>query len=312
MSVPTNSEIAALFRETASLLKLQDAESYVWRAYEHAADHVEKLNVDLQFLWERGGRDGLETVPTIGPSLAASIEEILSTGHYRALERLRGHMHPEQLFCKLPGIGETLAARIHDELHVETLEELEVAAHDGRLAGIRGIGEKRAKGIALALADYLGGSKRRSASGRPGHARHDDAEVPSVKLILSVDRGYRERAERGQLHCIAPSRFNPSGKAWLPVWHTHREGWTITALFSNTARAHKLGKTRDWVVIVLEKAGHEEQYTVVTEYQGELHGLRVVRGREDECHDHYAKPLPADVAVVHDMAVRGDAGDSNS
>ena len=307
MSFKTNMEIAKLFHETARLLKLQSAEVYVWRAYDHAAEHVENLNVDLRFLWDKGGRDGLETVPSIGPSMAASIEEILSTGHYRALERLRGHMHPEQLFCKLPGIGETLAARIHNELHIETLEELEVAAHDGRLAAVRGIGAQRSKGIALALADYLGSSKRRSASGRPGHARHDeDAEQPSLKLLLSVDRGYREKSEKGLLHCIAPSRFNPSGKAWLPVWHTHREGWSITALYSNTARAHKLGKTRDWVVLVLEKQGHEEQYTVVTEYEGELQGLRVVRGREDECHEYYAKPMAVDVAVVHRIATNKD------
>ncbi len=311
MSFKTNAEIAKLFRETSGLLKLQSADPYVWRAYERAADRVENLNANLRDLWERGGRDALETVPTIGPSLAASIEEIVSTGHYRALERLRGHEHPEQLFCKLPGIGPTMAARIHNELHVETLEELEVAAHDGRLAGVRGIGDKRSKGIALALAEYLDTTKRRSASGRPGHSRHDGGERPSLAMLLSIDRTYRKKAELGQLHCIAPSRFNPSGEAWLPVWHTHRLGWAITALFSNTARAHKLGKTHDWVVVVLEKEGHEEQYTVVTEYRGELHGLRVVRGREEECHEHYAKPLPMDIAAVHIHVTKEESDSEN-
>ena len=303
MPFKTNTDIANLFRETAELLKHQSAEPYVSLAYERAADRVENLNVDVRELWEAGGRDGLETIPTVGPSLAASIEEIVSTGHYRALDRLRGHEHPEQLFRKLPGVGTTIASRIHHELHIETLEELEVAAHDGRLAAVRGIGEKRSSAIALALADYLGTTKRRSASGRPEHARHDGGERPSLAMLLSVDRAYRKKAELGQLHCIAPSRFNPSGDAWLPVWHTHREGWSTTVLFSNTARAHKLGKTHDWVVVILEKEGHEEQYTIVTEYRGGLRGLRVVRGREDECREYYAKPLPEDVAAVHARVV---------
>ena len=60
------------------------------------------------------------------------------------------------------------------------------------------------------------------------------------------------------------------------------------ALFSNTARAHELRKTHDWVVIYFhtDRLG-EGQRTVVTETHGALTGWRVVRGREDECRVHY-------------------------
>ena len=57
-------------------------------------------------------------------------------------------------------------------------------------------------------------------------------------------------------------------------------------MFSNSARAHQQGKTLDWVVIVFERDGQEEQCTVVTEYGGELAGRRVIRGRETECAEH--------------------------
>ncbi len=57
---------------------------------------------------------------------------------------------------------------------------------------------------------------------------------------------------------------------------------------SNTARAHELGTTRDWVVLYVEKDGREEQCTVVTESHGPLAGMRVVRGREDESRAWYA------------------------
>ena len=53
-------------------------------------------------------------------------------------------------------------------------------------------------------------------------------------------------------------------------------------MYSNTARAHALGKTDDWVVVYAERDGHEERATVVTETRGPLAGRRVVRGRERE------------------------------
>ena len=108
-------------------------------------------------------------------------------------------------------------------------------------------------------------------------------------MLLDVDREYRERAQRGGLPTITPRRFNPRGESWLPVLHTARGKWHFTALFSNTARAHELGKTRDWVVMYFYDDRHaERQHTVVTETGGALTGRRVVRGREAECRTHYA------------------------
>jgi len=60
-------------------------------------------------------------------------------------------------------------------------------------------------------------------------------------------------------------------------------------LVSNTARAHELGRARDWVVLyVAHAARHEHQYTVVTASRGTLVGRRIVRGREDECRAFHA------------------------
>jgi putative hydrolase len=70
--------------------------------------------------------------------------------------------------------------------------------------------------------------------------------------------------------------------------HENVGGWHFTALFSNTARAHELKRTRDWVVIYFYNDHHEEgQHTVVTETSGPLAGKRVVRGRETECRAYY-------------------------
>jgi putative hydrolase len=111
---------------------------------------------------------------------------------------------------------------------------------------------------------------------------------PEVNTLLEVDREYRLQAEQGQLQLIAPKRFNPDGKAWLPVLHTDRDGWHFTVLYSNTARAHELKRTRDWVVVYFYDDHHQEgQCTLVTESRGPLAGRRVVRGRELECREFY-------------------------
>ena len=113
--------------------------------------------------------------------------------------------------------------------------------------------------------------------------RTEPAEAkPDVALLLEVDRDYREKADADGLPRIAPKRNNPEGAAWLPILHSYEDGWHFTALFSNTDRAHELGRVRDWVVIYYERDGHEGQCTVVTEYRGPRTGQRGIRGREVE------------------------------
>jgi putative hydrolase len=270
-----NQAIAAKLRELADLLEQQQANPFRVNAYRRAARTVAGHDEDMSVLLAREGMDGLERLPGIGRSIALAIDEMLRTGRWQQLQRLRGALDPEQVFRSIPGIGPELAKRIHEELEVETLAALELAAHDGRLEQVPGVGPRRSRMIAAALAQML--------QMRPGRRREATAEPP-VELLLDVDREYRAKAAGGRLRRIAPRRFNPTGEAWLPILHTQRDDWQFTALYSNTARAHELGKTHDWVVIYFHTDhGPEAQRTVVTETYGRLAGLRVVRGREMEC-----------------------------
>jgi hypothetical protein len=197
------------------------------------------------------------------------------------LERLRGTVDPEQLYQSIPGIGPKLAEQIHNELDIDSLEELEAACRDGRLERLPGIGPRRTAMLSAALAERLSRTRRWS----PGP---DNAVQPDIAMLLDVDREYREKAKYGSLQRIAPMRFNPSGEAWLPILHTERDAWHFTALFSNTARAHDLKRTDDWVVVYFHSDSEPEgQHTVVTETRGSLIGKRVVRGREQECITYY-------------------------
>ena len=197
---------------------------------------------------------------------------------------MRGTLDPVQLFQTVPGIGPKMAEQIHETLHIDTLEALEAAAWDGQLEAVQGLGNRRIAGIRNALTALLGKTRR-----QPRIAA--DAGPPVITL-LDVDREYRQQAQQGSLSMIAPKRFNPEGRAWLPILHTHRGEWHFTLLYSNTARAHELKRTHDWVIVYFYDDDHhqEGQCTVVTETRGPLTGQRVVRGRELECRDYY---LPA-------------------
>ena len=278
MPGPRNAAVAERLSEAAATLEAQGGEPFRARAYRRAADTVAGLDRDVGELVEREGTAGLERLPAIGKGIAAAIAEIVITGRWTRLDRLRGELDPVSVFRTVPGIGPGLAERIHDVLHVDTLEGLEAAAHDGRLEQVPGFGPRRVAAIRAALEVML----RRVRAGPPGAA--GTATRPPVTQVLDVDREYRRRAEAGELPRIAPRRFNPEGERWLPVLHTRRGDWHYTALFSNTARAHELGRTRDWVVIYHYDGDHREsQCTVVTETQGPMQGRRVVRGREREC-----------------------------
>ena len=199
------------------------------------------------------------------------------------LDRLRGKTDSVALLASVPGIGKVLASRCHQDLGLDTLEDLESAAHDGRLSLVAGVGKKKLAGIIDALSARLG--RVRDHHRLSDHAR--GSVQPSIEELLDVDREYRQRAAAGDLRIIAPRRFNPTREAWLPVLHTQRGERHYTALFSNTARAHQLGMTGDWVILYYDAGDGEQQCTVITARQAPLKGHRIVRGREPECAAYY-------------------------
>ncbi|HSH14573.1 MAG TPA: helix-hairpin-helix domain-containing protein, partial [Verrucomicrobiae bacterium] len=263
MNTRLNHDIAGKLEEVARLLAEQGANRFRIQAYHRAADLLRVLDRPVADIYAEKNLAGLEELPGIGPSIAHAIRDMLLHGQLGMLERLRGESDPVHLLISVPGVGPVLARRLHEELGIETLQELEMAAHDGRLAAMPGLGSKRLAGIRDSLAHRLGRVRKETVP----PAVHE--EIP-VEELLDVDREYREKAAAGQLKKVAPRRFNPSGEAWLPVWHTQRGPRHYTALYSNTARAHQLGKSTDWVVLYYDEGDGERQCTVITSEFGAL------------------------------------------
>ena len=226
----SNERIASKLREIADLLEAQRANPFRFNAYRRAANTISDLDQPLVEIINRRGTIGLIALPGIGEGIARSIAEYISTGHMSRLESLRAGSDPVALFQKIPGIGIKLSYRIIETLHIDTLEALEIAAHNGRLSHVPGFSENKVSLIKMWLAQTLG----RSRTSQP---EMTDVVEPSVELLLKVDRNYREKAAQDKLPKISPKRFNPTGERWLPILHQTVKGWHFTALFSNTDRA---------------------------------------------------------------------------
>ena len=246
---PLNAHVANVLDETARLLEEQRANPFRVQAYRNAADTVRGLRRGVDEILDAEGLAGLDRLPGIGQALARVIDQVVTTGRFPMLERLHGASSGVAQLASIPGIGATLAQRLRDEHGIGTLEQLEIAAHDGTLAAIAGFGEKRIAGIQDVLATRLGRRSRREALNRAAAERHAE---PSVEEILDIDREYRDGAVAGTLPRIAPRRFNPTHAKWLAILHgLNTEFWhqTVTTQqiesYISTKSGIDLGKVFD-------------------------------------------------------------------
>jgi predicted flap endonuclease-1-like 5' DNA nuclease len=152
MAETVNLEIAQRLEEVAQLLDEQSANPYRVQAYRNAAQTLRRLDRPVAAIIQHEGLDGLRQLPGIGESLAHSIHALATTSRLPLLEQLRGESDPVALLASGPGIGEVLATRLHEDLGIHTLEELEAATYDGRLGAIAGFGKKKLEAIRDSLA----------------------------------------------------------------------------------------------------------------------------------------------------------------
>ena len=130
----------------AQFLELKGENQFKVRAYAGAANGVRGLNADdLTPLYESGE---LGKVRGLGPATLAVIGDLIETGESRYLEELRASM-PEGLVSMLevPGLTPARIHTIYETLNIDSLDALEDAARDGRLATLPRFGPKTAAKI---------------------------------------------------------------------------------------------------------------------------------------------------------------------
>ena len=143
-------------RYVSRILGEQGSNRFRVQAFQHAATALRELSAPVSEIFANEGIVGLEKIPGVGETIARSIRDILLHGKLAMLQRLRGEHDPLALLQSVPGIGKVTAWKLYEDLGIESLEELETAAHDGRLEQFPGMGVKRIAGIRDTLAQRLG------------------------------------------------------------------------------------------------------------------------------------------------------------
>jgi DNA polymerase (family 10) len=133
-------EIAEALREISLLLELKRENPYKARAYAIGASAVESVNEDIGRVIDDGR---LTNIRGIGESLAHQIVDLYEDGTSTLLERLRREMPPGVIeLSQIPGLSVKKIQILHDELNIQSIEDLEAACLQQRVRTIRGFGAK--------------------------------------------------------------------------------------------------------------------------------------------------------------------------
>jgi DNA polymerase (family X) len=173
-------QIAQIFSEIALLLDLKGENPFKSRAYVNAARTLENLSEPLEKIVEE---DRLAEIQGIGDSTARKICELLETGRLRYYEELKAATPPGLLeLLQIPGLGPRKIKALHDELGICTVAQLEAACLEGRVAQLKGFGEKTAKNICDGI------QRRRIYAGK----RLFSEALPRSEALLEELRGHPE------------------------------------------------------------------------------------------------------------------------
>ena len=186
----TPREVAAVLREISQLLQLKGENAFKVRAYDMGADAFETLPPDPAAsggLYERVKAGTLSELEGVGKAIDQKVTELVNTGKLEYLEKLRLDFPRGALdLVQIPGLGPRKAAILIRELDVVNLDDLEKAAHAGRVRVLKGFGEKTEQAILEGIAKV----RVRQTARKPLWETRPLAEqlVASVRRALGVVR----------------------------------------------------------------------------------------------------------------------------
>ncbi|MGQ9546137.1 MAG: DNA polymerase/3'-5' exonuclease PolX [Dehalococcoidia bacterium] len=141
-----NSEVAKVFQDIADLLELKGENVFKIRAYQKAARAIEHHPRELKVMLEEG--EDLQSIPGVGEAIAKKATELITTGRLGYYENLKAEFPPGITnLLAIPGIGPKTANKLSDELGISSVDELEQAIKEGRVARLFRLGDKTAENM---------------------------------------------------------------------------------------------------------------------------------------------------------------------
>ena len=147
-----NKEIASLFQRMADLLEFKDENIFKINAYRKSARILNDLTTDIEEMVRSGE---LQRMPGIGKGTAEKILEYLSTGHIAKYEEMKKGIGDDLIaLLGVPSLGPKTLAMLHKEMKINSLEDLQKAVHDERMAALPGMGKKKIENIIRGIELY--------------------------------------------------------------------------------------------------------------------------------------------------------------
>ncbi len=142
--------IAQILDEMGTMLEINGENPFRCRAYHTAAQSLMNLPDELSEMIADGS---LAEVAGIGETMYAKIVQLATTGHLPSYDELRRKTPPGLVaLLRIPGLGPKKIKTLRDDLRIESLADLRAAAESGRIAGVKGFGEKTEKKILEGIA----------------------------------------------------------------------------------------------------------------------------------------------------------------
>jgi DNA polymerase (family 10) len=161
--------VAQVLEQIAAFLELKNENPFRIRAFRTAARAIVAYPGDLRQALEEGS---LASARGVGPATLQIVTELVSTGRASMLEELREQIPPGLVeMLEISGLGVAKIRQIHEVLGIDSLPELEAAAHDGRLAKLPRFGPRTSENILKAIA-FL----RQASAHRLSHHAADEAQ----------------------------------------------------------------------------------------------------------------------------------------
>ena len=133
-------QVAAILTEIGTLLELKGENPFKTRAYLNAARAIESLDEPIEKVVAEGR---LDQVKGIGESLREKITELVTTGRLPYYEELKASIPPGLIeLLDIPGLGPKRILTLREKLGIESVEALERACREGKVAALPGFGEK--------------------------------------------------------------------------------------------------------------------------------------------------------------------------
>ena len=152
----TKDEVAAALEEIGTLLQFKGENDFRVRAYTAGARALASFEGDFK---ARVAAKHFDDIRGIGDALQLKILTLATTGRLEYLDELRASVPPGLVdMLRLPSIGPKKVKLLHDELKIDTIEQLKAACEAGTVAELKGFGKKTQDKIieGIALLDSFG------------------------------------------------------------------------------------------------------------------------------------------------------------